>query len=126
MQRRPRQEYRQIDLFMLSCLVALVKDLNVSSAARRMGISQPGMSQVLSRLRELLGDPLLVRGAGTMLPTSRALQLAQTAEHAVDLIEDSFWIAPKFNPTDASRLFSIMASDYIQTVFFPHLLHKLL
>lgn len=126
MSKPPRRDYRQLDLFSLMCLVALVKELNVSTAAKRMGISQPAMSQVLARLRVLSGDPLLVRGANAMLPTSRALDLTQTAEQAIDLLEGAFWKERKFIPAEATRLFSIMASDYIQAVFFPVLMQRFL
>ena len=100
MSKPPRRDYRQLDLFSLMCLVALVKELNVSTAAKRMGISQPAMSQVLARLRVLAGDPLLVRGANAMLPTSRALDLTQTAEQAIDLLEGAFWKERKFIPSE--------------------------
>lgn len=126
MKKQPRQEYRQIDLFTLGCLSALVNELSVSGAARRVGVSQPAMSQILARLRNISGDPLLVRGANAMLPTSRALQLAKTAEQAIELIDGAFWPTSKFVASDTSQLFSIMASDYIQTIFFPPLLQRLL
>ena len=126
MSKSPRQDYRQLDLFSLMCMVSLIKELNVSVAAKKIGISQPAMSQVLARLRTLSGDPLLVRGANTMLPTSHALHLAQAAQQAVNLIEGAFWKERKFIPAEATRLFSIMASDYIQAVFFPPLMQRFL
>lgn len=122
----PRQDYRQLDLFSLMCLVSLVKELSVSIAAKQMGISQPAMSQVLARLRVLSNDPLLVRGANAMLPTSRALHLAQAAQQSISLIEGAFWKERKFVPVEAARLYSIMASDYVQAVFFPSLMQRFL
>jgi len=126
MPKHPRQEHRQLDLFSLGCLAVLVKELNVSAAAKRMGISQPAMSQVLARLRLVSGDPLLVRGANGMLATARAMELAEAAEQAVGLIEGAFWKQSKFNAADSTRLFAIMASDYMQDVFFPPLMQRLL
>jgi DNA-binding transcriptional LysR family regulator len=122
----PHRDERQLDVFSLRCLVALTKDLSVSAAAERVGISQPAMSQILGRLRVLSGDPLLIRSANTMLPTNRALVLAEAAERAIDLLEGAFWRQRKFVAAEASRLFSIMASDYIQSVFFPPLMQRFL
>ena len=53
---------RNIDLHLLECFAALMRELNVSRAAERMGLSQSAMSEVLARLRERFDDPLLVRG----------------------------------------------------------------
>jgi DNA-binding transcriptional LysR family regulator len=50
-----------VDYHLLRCFDALLRDKSVSKAARRVGLSQPAMSHALARLREMLGDPLLVR-----------------------------------------------------------------
>ncbi|WP_213034890.1 helix-turn-helix domain-containing protein, partial [Candidatus Nitrotoga fabula] len=41
----------------------------VSRAAERVFLSQSAMSNALKRLREMLEDPILVRGAKGMQPT---------------------------------------------------------
>lgn len=120
------RDERQLDVFSLRCLVVLTKELSVSAAAKRLGVSQPAMSQILSRLRGVSGDPLLVRSANGMLPTSRALILAEAAERAIEHLESAFWHERKFIPAEASRQFSITASDYIQSVLFPPLIQRFL
>ncbi|MGC9743016.1 LysR family transcriptional regulator [Pseudomonas capeferrum] len=50
----------RIDLNLLVSLDTLLAEMNVTRAATRLHISQPAMSAQLSRLRELMGDPLLV------------------------------------------------------------------
>ena len=50
-----------LDLNLLVALDALLSERSVTRAARRVGLSQPGMSNALARLRKLFGDPLLVR-----------------------------------------------------------------
>ena len=48
-----------VDLNLLVALDALLAERSVTRAAERVGLSQPGMSNTLARLRKLFGDPLL-------------------------------------------------------------------
>jgi DNA-binding transcriptional LysR family regulator len=61
-----------LDLNLLVALDALLREANVSRAAMRIGLSQPAASHALQRLREVLGDPLLVRVGARMELTLRA------------------------------------------------------
>ena len=47
----------------------------MTRAAQRLGITQSAMSHNLRQLRDIFGDPLLVRGKGGMQPTPRAEEL---------------------------------------------------
>jgi DNA-binding transcriptional LysR family regulator len=59
----------------LVSLDALLQEGSVTGAARRVGLSTPAMSHALARIRERLGDPILVRSGRGMLLTPRALAL---------------------------------------------------
>ena len=65
-------ELRSVDLNLLVILDALLDEAHVTRAASRLGLSQPAASSALDRLRHLYGDPLLVRGKGTMRLTRAA------------------------------------------------------
>ncbi|HGN0629013.1 TPA: LysR family transcriptional regulator, partial [Pseudomonas aeruginosa] len=65
------------DLNLLVHFDALMTCRNVSRAAEQLGISQPAMSAAMNRLRQLFGDPLLVREGGAWQPTQRAHELHQ-------------------------------------------------
>ncbi len=52
---------RSIDLNLLVVLQALLAERHVSKAAKRVGLSQPALSNALERLRALLDDPILIR-----------------------------------------------------------------
>ena len=60
---------KRIDLNLLVYLNTLLKERSVSRAAEKLGITQPAMSNALRRLRDLLGDPVLVRTSSGMTPT---------------------------------------------------------
>src|SRR5579859_6378180 len=64
-----------IDLNLLVVFEAILDERSLTRAAARVGLSQPGMSNALARLRALLGDPLFMRSARGMAPTARALSL---------------------------------------------------
>lgn len=65
------------DLNLLPVLDALLAEGSVAGAARRLGLSPSAMSRSLARLREVTGDPLLVRAGRGMVPSPRALALRE-------------------------------------------------
>src|SRR5688500_13095997 len=66
------EQLARIDLNLVVAFDALARERNVTRAAARVGVTQSAMSHALRRLRDLLGDPLLVRGQAGMLLTPRA------------------------------------------------------
>ncbi|MFV3334107.1 LysR family transcriptional regulator [Pseudomonas sp. NY15437] len=72
------------DLNLLVALNILLEEGSVVGAARRMHLSAPAMSRTLSRIREAVGDPIMVRAGRNLVPTPRALQLR---EEVSDLVE---------------------------------------
>ena len=68
---------RNIDLNLLVAFDALYDARNVTRAAERLALTQPTVSGMLSRLRDLFGDPLFVRTQHGVLPTPRADELSQ-------------------------------------------------
>ena len=78
-----------VDLNLLVALDALLAERSVTRAAERVGLSQPGMSNTLARLRKLFGDPLLVREGLALVPTPRAESLRQPVADALSLIQQA-------------------------------------
>ena len=63
-----------VDLNLLVAFDALMEHRNVTRAARAIGLSQPAMSNALSRLRDLFADQLLVRAGAGMSPPARRVE----------------------------------------------------
>jgi LysR family nod box-dependent transcriptional activator len=101
-----------VDLNLLVALDALLEERSVTRAADRIGLSQPGMSNTLARLRRLFDDPLLVRRGTEMVPTARAETLAQPVRSALAVIADALQQRPAFDPATDRRTFAISCSDY--------------
>ena len=79
-----------LDLNLLVALDALLSEANVSRAAMRIGLSQPAASHALQRLRDLIGDPLLVRTGARMELTPRAQALRAPLAQALDQVRSLF------------------------------------
>jgi len=112
-----------VDLNLLPALEALLRRRNVTRAADDMGLSQPAMSRALQRLRDVLEDPLLVRGAGGLIPTPRALALLPSLSAALDGL-GSIYREPTFQPATMDRVFSIAAADVHTVLVSPPLLRR--
>ncbi|MCB1677145.1 MAG: LysR family transcriptional regulator [Halioglobus sp.] len=115
----------RIDLNLLVYLDALLRERNVTQAANQLNLSQPAMSNGLRRLREVFGDPLLVRTSEGMTPTERALELAPVVREVLSAVDRAVQPRTDFEPAEAHRVFRIMASDYAESTLFPAVLGKL-
>ncbi|MEN3297317.1 MAG: hypothetical protein V7642_6570 [Burkholderiales bacterium] len=116
---------KNLDLYVLRCLHALVAEAHVTRAAERMGIGQPAMSTMLARLRTLFGDPLLVRTEKGMVPTARALQVAEQVQLALELIDRAVEEGAPFDPAHANTHFRLAASESVGFVLMPTLMARL-
>lgn len=114
-----------VDLNLLVVLRALLAERSVTTAAQRLGLSQPATSHALSRLRDLFGDPLLVRVGRTLVLSPRAEALRPDVDRALDAVSGLLAKPPAFDPKTATRTFSIATSDYGQFVLLPPLLARI-
>jgi DNA-binding transcriptional LysR family regulator len=107
------------DLSLLLALDAMLQEGNVTLAARRLGLSTPAASHALARIRERLGDPLLVRSGRSMTLTPRAEELRPLVR---SLVQDATRVlsAPgPFEPRALCRTFTIFATDHALLVLGP-------
>jgi len=104
------------DLGLLVSLDALLQEGSVTGAARRVGLSTPAMSHTLARIRERLGDPVLVRSGRGMLLTPRASSLKPRVHEVVNQARRALEPERPFVPGELSRTFVVHATDYVLTV----------
>ncbi|MGE0328348.1 MAG: LysR family transcriptional regulator [Polyangiaceae bacterium] len=105
------------DLSALATLDALLQEVSVSGAARRLGLSTPAVSHALARLRERFADPLLVRAGRTMVLTPRAESLKPRVRDAVASASRVFEPTEEFHPERLERSFTLSMTDYVMVVF---------
>lgn len=113
--------FDKIDLHMIRVLHTVLTERNVSRTALRLGMYQPAVSAALRRLREIAGDPLLVRAGTGMVPTPNGLRMIEPAALILRSAEVLFADARKFEPAAARQTFTIAASDYLDPLFLPQL-----
>jgi DNA-binding transcriptional LysR family regulator len=109
------------DLSLLATLDALLQEGSVTKAARRLGLSTPGMSHALARIRERLGDPLLVRAGRSMVLTPRAEALRPRVRSLVEEAAQALEPERSFAALELQRTFVIYTSDYVLTMLGPAL-----
>ncbi|HEY2928475.1 LysR family transcriptional regulator [Piscinibacter sp.] len=123
-----RADFDKIELYLIRVLHTLITERSVSRAALRLQSSQPAVSAQLKRLRELTGDPLLVRAGNGMTPTATALQLAGPAATLLQEADRLFSVRSRqagFDPLISTATFRIAASDYLDPLFLPELVAQL-
>ena len=112
----------------MKVLYTVISERSVSRAAMRLQSTQPMVSAQLKRLRELTGDPLLVRSGQGLAPTDAALAMLEPASRLLREAETLF--APQqrsgpFEPASAALTFRIAASDYLDPLFLPRIVELL-
>ncbi|WP_370373613.1 LysR family transcriptional regulator [Catenulispora sp. GP43] len=101
----------RVDLNLLAPLAALLEERHVSHAAALAGMSQPAMSRALQRLRDTLGDELLVRTPQGYRLTPRAERVQRQLRAVLPRLESLF--APEeFDPAEAAESFRVAGTDY--------------
>ncbi len=114
-----------LNLNALVALDALLTECNVTRAARRVGITQPAMSQTLARLRELFDDPILVRSGRGMKRSPRAEAMLLPLADALEAVEHAVQLGMRFEPKTSTRVFRIAMTDLHLTLTLPEMLARM-
>ena len=107
----------------LRTFVAIYRSGSVSGGATQRSLSQPAASHALQRLRDMLGDPLLVRTGARMELTPRAQALRGPLAQALDQVRGLF-IADDFDAASSERRFRLMMPDLAVELLAPPLMEK--
>lgn len=118
-------ELKEIDLNLLVVFQQLLVDRRVSKVAENLGMSQPGVSNALARLRKLTDDPLFLRTPKGMEPTPFAQELAEPTRSALQVIHSALNQQASFDPATSRRAFTIGVTDIGEIYFFPKLMKEL-
>jgi DNA-binding transcriptional LysR family regulator len=117
--------FDKIDLHLIRVLNTVLTERSVSRAAIRLGMYQPAVSAALKRLRELAGDPLLVRSGAGMVPTDAGLGMIEPSASILRAAEVLFSDARGFDAATATHTFRLACSDYMDPKFLPQLVAQL-
>jgi DNA-binding transcriptional LysR family regulator len=118
-------ELQNIDLNLLVVFQEIFQQRQISAVAKKLGLSQPAVSNALARLRKLLGDELFVRTAQGMQPTLLAQQVAEPVMQALDQLRQALNQANAFDAASSQRQFTIAMTDVGEMYFMPLLIELL-
>lgn len=113
------------DLNLLVTLDVLLAEGNVTRAAERLRLSPSAMSRALARLRQVTGDPLLVRAGRDLVPTPRALELRGQVGPLLQQAEGVLRPAAALDPKQLVRRFTLRSSEGFAETFGPRLIATL-
>jgi DNA-binding transcriptional LysR family regulator len=114
-----------IELSSLRHLVVLVRERSVTRAAQHLGLSQPAVSHALAMLRRHFDDALLVRSSHGMLPTHRALELAEAAAGIIEAADRLVHARQGFDPASERSAFVLTIPEFLERELAPPLLQRL-
>ena len=115
----------RIDLNLLALFEVIFSECHVGRAARRLSLTPSAVSHGLSRLRRLLNDPLFLRVPKGVVPTARAMTLAEPIADVLARARNVLAAAEPFDPARSKRRFVIGAPDGLSPVFLSPLLTRL-
>ena len=115
---------KNFDLNLLVVFKTLYEERNVTKASKKIGITQPAMSNALNRLRYLVKDELFIRGPKGMRPTPRANELSSPIQTALNNLELSL-SSINFDPKTTKKLYKISISDDVAPLILPNLINFL-
>jgi len=117
-----RVDLSKIDLNLFTVFDAIYREGGITSASKRLHLSQPAVSHSLARLRELLNDPLFERVGNQMIPTPRARVLAATIGGSLENIEQMLHRSAEFDPLTSQRNFVIAMREAHEVQFLPKMI----
>lgn len=112
---------RAIDLNLLPVFEAVFTEGGITRAAERLNLTQPAVSNALSRLRLAFNDQLFVRTAGGMAPTPAAKTLIGPVREALAQLRVGLDLQAAFDPAQSTRVFNIASGDIATLALLPAL-----
>ncbi|MEW9904004.1 LysR family transcriptional regulator [Pseudomonas putida] len=113
------------DMNLLVALDALLDEGSVVGAAQRMNLSPAAMSRTLGRIRDALGDPILVRAGRGLVPTPRALALREQVSALVEQAGQVFRSGDEVDLPNLERAFNIRTNDLFIALYGAQLLRMM-
>ena len=111
-----------LDTRQLLLLSVLLQERSVSRTAAILGQSAPAVSTALKRLRDILGDPILVRSGTRLVPTERAQAMVEPLHRALESIDEIMAPDDLFEPRSCAREIRIATADCMGPLLLPRIL----
>ena len=113
------------DLNLFVVFDVIYTERNLTKSGEVLGITQPAVSNALSRLRENFNDELFLRTSKGMAPTPVAENMVNDIRQALDLIRNSISESESFKPKTANATFRISIGDTSEYRLLPQLIKNI-
>ena len=113
------------DLNLFVILNAIYTEGSLTKAAEVVGITQPAVSNALSRLREKFNDDLFVRTGSGMIPTQKTENMITDVQNALTLIQQSVNEPDTFDPKSSKRNFKLSLGDVSEGRVLPFIMKEI-
>jgi len=120
-----RSNFFGLSLRDLDILRRLLTVRSVSGVATQLGQSQPSISAILRRLRDIFGDPLLVRSGQKMVLTEKGMLVSAQVEALMNGFVELLESDETFDPATSERTIRIAAATSFEFFLVPHLITEL-
>lgn len=111
-----RMRLEKVDLNLFVVFDAIYRERSVTKVAQRLNLTQPAVSNALSRLRQTFDDPLFVRTPAGMTPTLVAESVVVDVRKALALLGNSVGVTASFDPLQAQKQFRMGMNDLGQAL----------
>jgi DNA-binding transcriptional LysR family regulator len=112
---KTKEKEMNLDLNLIKALHALLETASVTQMGERLHLSQPAASRIMGKLRDALGDPLLVRTSKGYVLTPLAESLRDTVNGALRAAHGIF-AQQNFEPHTSTRQFRVCSTDYGEAI----------
>jgi DNA-binding transcriptional LysR family regulator len=119
-----RISFLDLDGNLLRLLLHLTEEESITKAADNLGVTQSAVSHMLTRLRAIVGDPVVVKSGRGVVATAHAKELAEKARYLLDGLRE-FSFAGEFKPAEQASQITIAANDLQRGLLLPALLKRL-
>src|SRR3954469_20571682 len=116
--------FLNLDLNLLRVFDAVMTEQNLTRAANHLAMTQPAVSNALKRLRDTLGDELLIRTAHGVKPTPRAEELWPTVRRVLSELEAAV-LPETFDVSKVLTTFRLAMADATAALWLPSLVRSI-
>jgi DNA-binding transcriptional LysR family regulator len=113
------------DLNLLLLFEVVLRERHVGRAAKHLNVTSSAVSHGLNRLRQLLNDPLFLKTPKGVVPTERALSLADPIADVLTRARRVVATAQPFDARKSTRRFTIGMPDSMAAIFLSPLLSEI-
>ncbi|TQV76589.1 LysR family transcriptional regulator [Aliikangiella marina] len=115
----------KIDLNLYKVMLTIAEEGTTIAAAARLNLSQSAISHALSRLREMLDDPVFVKHGRKLVLTPFGKSILPTVKQSLSSLIDCSSKTIEFDPQHSQMEFSLGFRDILEFLILPDLLKPL-